>query len=62
MLRGKQTWWFDQRPVIIGAGTVVGPDEGEGPLASDFDLVHPELDHAAEELGEGGAAADGTGF
>jgi len=43
MLRGKQTWWFDQRPVIIGAGTVVGPDEGEGPLASDFDLVHPEL-------------------
>ncbi|REE93113.1 stage V sporulation protein AD [Paenibacillus taihuensis] len=44
MLRGKQTWWFDQRPVIIGAATVVGPDEGEGPLAADFDLVHPELD------------------
>lgn len=44
MLRGKQTWWFEQRPVIIGAGTVVGPDEGEGPLAADFDLVHPELD------------------
>ncbi|WP_308638797.1 stage V sporulation protein AD [Paenibacillus silvisoli] len=44
MLRGKQTWWFDKRPVIIGAATVVGPDEGEGPLAADFDLVHPELD------------------
>ncbi|WP_219836248.1 stage V sporulation protein AD [Paenibacillus sp. R14(2021)] len=44
MLRGKQTWWFDQRPVIIGAATVVGPDEGEGPLAAEFDLVHPELD------------------
>ncbi|QHT60236.1 stage V sporulation protein AD [Paenibacillus lycopersici] len=44
MLRGKQTWWFDQRPVIIGAATVVGPDEGDGPLAADFDLVHPELD------------------
>lgn len=44
MLKGKQTWWFDNKPVIIGAATVVGPDEGEGPLASDFDLVHPELD------------------
>jgi len=43
MLRGKQTWWFDRRPVIIGTGTVVGPDEGEGPLAADFDLIHPDL-------------------
>ncbi|WP_424768992.1 stage V sporulation protein AD [Paenibacillus sp. sgz302251] len=44
MLRGKQSWWFENRPVILGAATVVGPDEGEGPLAADFDLVHPELD------------------
>jgi stage V sporulation protein AD len=44
MLRGKQSWWFDNRPVILGEATVVGPDEGEGPLAADFDLVHPELD------------------
>ncbi|AJY76244.1 stage V sporulation protein AD [Paenibacillus beijingensis] len=44
MLRGKQTWWFENRPVIIGTGTVVGPDEGDGPLAAEFDLVHPELD------------------
>ncbi|MCU6709555.1 stage V sporulation protein AD [Paenibacillus sp. J5C_2022] len=44
MLRGKQTWWFHNRPVIIGAATVVGPEEGDGPLADDFDLVHPELD------------------
>ncbi|MFS0727468.1 stage V sporulation protein AD [Paenibacillus sp. 1P07SE] len=44
MLRGKHTWWFENRPVITGVGTVVGPDEGEGPLAADFDLVHPELD------------------
>lgn len=44
MLRGKQTWWFEKRPVIIGEATVVGPDEGDGPLAADFDLVHPELD------------------
>ena len=44
MLKGKHTWWFENRPVITGVGTVVGPDEGEGPLAADFDLVHPELD------------------
>jgi stage V sporulation protein AD len=44
MLRGRQTWWFENRPVIIGTGTVVGPDEGDGPLAADFDLVHAELD------------------
>jgi len=44
MLRGRQSWWFENRPVIIGAATVVGPDEGDGPLADDFDLVHPELD------------------
>lgn len=44
MLQGKQTWWFENRPVIIGAATVVGPDEGNGPLAEDFDLIHPELD------------------
>ncbi len=44
MLRGKQTWWFENRPVIVGTASVVGPDEGEGPLAGDYDLVHPELD------------------
>jgi len=44
MLRGKQSWWFENRPVIIGAAAVVGPDEGDGPLADEFDLVHPELD------------------
>ena len=44
MQRGKQTWWFENRPVIIGRATVVGPDEGDGPLAADFDLIHPELD------------------
>lgn len=44
MLRGKQTWWFENKPVIIGTATVVGPDEGEGPLAAEFDLVHQELD------------------
>ncbi|GFN30281.1 stage V sporulation protein AD [Paenibacillus xylaniclasticus] len=44
MLKGQQSWWFNNKPVIIGASSVVGPDEGEGPLAEDFDLIHPELD------------------
>ncbi|SFB34238.1 stage V sporulation protein AD [Cohnella sp. OV330] len=43
MLQGRRTWIFDKPPVIVGTGTVVGPDEGEGPLASDFDLVHPDM-------------------
>ncbi|MDI4646721.1 stage V sporulation protein AD [Cohnella hashimotonis] len=43
MLQGRRTWIFDKPPVILGTGTVVGPDEGEGPLAADFDLVHPDM-------------------
>lgn len=42
--QGDRSWSFDKPPVIAGTGTVVGPDEGEGPLAADFDLVHPTLD------------------
>jgi len=45
MLRqGERTWVFPEPPAIIGAGTVTGPDEGEGPLAADFDLVHPDFE------------------
>ncbi len=45
MLRqGERTWVFPEPPVIIGTGTVTGPDEGEGPLAADFDLVHPDFE------------------
>ncbi|MFC4599289.1 stage V sporulation protein AD [Cohnella hongkongensis] len=44
MLQGKRSWVFERPPVIIGTGTVVGPDEGQGPLAADFDLVHPDLE------------------
>ncbi|RKN79063.1 stage V sporulation protein AD [Paenibacillus ginsengarvi] len=43
MLTGHQTWSFPQPPVILSTATVVGPDEGEGPLAKDFDIVHGEL-------------------
>lgn len=40
MLKGHQSWVFRNRPVIVGAGTIVGPFEGRGPLADDFDIIH----------------------
>jgi stage V sporulation protein AD len=43
LLQGSQTWIFSNHPVIAGTGTVVGPFEGEGPLAADFDLVLGDL-------------------
>lgn len=36
---GSQTWEFTSRPVILGSSAVVGPEEGEGPLTSDFDFI-----------------------
>jgi stage V sporulation protein AD len=44
IFQGKRTWVFQEPPVILATGTVVGPDEGQGPLASEFDLVHPDLE------------------
>ncbi|MFC4305511.1 stage V sporulation protein AD [Cohnella boryungensis] len=44
ILQGRRSWVYEQPPVIVATGTVVGPDEGQGPLASDFDLVHPDLE------------------
>jgi stage V sporulation protein AD len=43
MLRGHQTWKFPTPPVILSTATVVGPDEGKGPLVNDFDIVHGDL-------------------
>lgn len=40
---GRQTWKFQSEPSITGMATVVGPDEGEGPLAADFDYIHDTL-------------------
>ncbi|MGB9904690.1 MAG: stage V sporulation protein AD, partial [Desulfotomaculales bacterium] len=36
---GLQTVWFQNQPVILGAATIVGPKEGQGPLAHTFDKV-----------------------
>ena len=44
---GKQSWEFENKPKIIGASSVVGPEEGEGPLKDYFDYVYDNL-----ELGE----------
>jgi len=43
MLQGHQSWVFNNRPVIRATATIVGPDEGNGPLADDFDIVHGDL-------------------
>lgn len=42
MLLGHRTWKFENRPVIAAAAAVVGPEEGEGPLADDFDIIHAD--------------------
>lgn len=42
MLQGHRTWKFLQRPVITATATVVGPEEGSGPLADDFDIIHED--------------------
>jgi len=36
---GKRTIRFQNPPIIIATGTVVGPMEGNGPLGPDFDVV-----------------------
>ena len=43
MLRGHQTWEFENQPVILSTGTVGGPFEAKGELADDFDLLHEDL-------------------
>lgn len=40
MLKGHQSWIFRNKPVLVSTATVVGPFEGRGPLAEDFDIIH----------------------
>ncbi|MGI5824153.1 MAG: stage V sporulation protein AD [Bacillota bacterium] len=37
-----QTWLFENAPVVISSGTVVGKKEGEGPLGKYFDVIHED--------------------
>ena len=43
MLRGKQSWVFNNKPVIISSAAVGGPFEAKGPLSKDFDILHDDL-------------------
>ncbi len=43
MLTGKQTWILQNHPVISSTGVAVGPFEGKGNLADDFDIIHDDL-------------------
>lgn len=43
MFNGKQTWIFENKPVIISSAAVGGPFEAQGPLSSDFDLLHEDV-------------------
>ncbi|AHD04850.1 stage V sporulation protein AD [Paenibacillus larvae] len=43
MLKGHQSWLFENKPVILSTATVVGPEEGAGPLERDFDVIHEDM-------------------
>ncbi|MGG0740840.1 stage V sporulation protein AD [Niallia taxi] len=43
MLKGKQSWIFENKPVIQSTGVSGGPFEGNGNLAKDFDVLHEDL-------------------
>jgi stage V sporulation protein AD len=43
MLQGHQSWLFHNKPVLLATATVVGPEEGKGPLVNSFDIVHGDL-------------------
>jgi stage V sporulation protein AD len=43
MLKGRQSWLFENKPVIVSTATVVGPEEGRGPLGGDYDIVHDDF-------------------
>lgn len=43
MLSGKQSWLFQNHPVITSTGVSVGPFEGQGHLRHDFDIIHDDL-------------------
>lgn len=52
---GAQTFAFDAPPVIVARASIVGPKEGKGPLAGEFDAVLEEdlLGMKSWELAEG---------
>ncbi len=43
MLKGHQTWIFNNKPVIISSAAVGGPFEAKGALSNDFDILHEDI-------------------
>lgn len=43
MRKGKQSWVFPNKPVIVSTGVSGGPFEANGNLAADFDILHDDL-------------------
>ncbi|GFP77644.1 stage V sporulation protein AD [Clostridium fungisolvens] len=43
MLKGRETWIFESKPVIISSSAIGGPFEGKGALAEDFDFTHDDI-------------------
>ncbi len=43
MRKGKQSWIFPNKPVIVSTGVSVGPFEASGKLIADFDIIHDDL-------------------
>jgi len=43
LLRGHQSWVFENRPMITATGVTGGPFEANGKLANDFDLLYEDL-------------------
>lgn len=43
MRKGKQSWVFSNKPVIVSTGVSGGPFEANGKLAADFDILHDDL-------------------
>lgn len=43
MRHGKQSWVFQNKPVIASTGVSGGPFESKGKLSADFDILHEDL-------------------
>ena len=43
MLKGHQSWIFQNKPVIISSAAVGGPFEAEGAVSEDFDILHEDI-------------------
>jgi stage V sporulation protein AD len=43
LLKGHQSWVFNNRPMIAATGVSGGPFEANGNLANDFDILHEDL-------------------